>query len=152
MPGEVFKNKIRIRVNGILQYDHSILLVQLQSPVTEELVWMPPGGGLEFGESLADCLQREFREETGLQIRVGSLAFVNEMIKPPFHAIEFYISVHEAGGDVRLGTDPELPEDAQLLKDLRWVSAEELRDLNVVPDQLIPWIEGSGQDNMIDIF
>lgn len=30
-----------------------------------------PGGGLEFGEGLRDCLKREFKEETGFEIEVG---------------------------------------------------------------------------------
>lgn len=140
---EVYKNKVRIRVNGILQDDDTILLVQLESPVTGELVWMPPGGGLEFGESMEGCLEREFREETGLQIRVDSLAFINEMIEPPFHAVEFYFLVHRIGGEVRMGTDPELPGDAQLINDLRWVPSGELQELHVAPGQFVKWIEGA---------
>jgi 8-oxo-dGTP diphosphatase len=97
---EVFKDKVRLRVNGILQHDDAVLLVRLQSPVTDELVWMPPGGGVEFGESMTDALKREFCEETGLQVRVATLAFVNELIEPPFHAVEFYFNVHRAAGDL----------------------------------------------------
>ena len=145
MPSEAFKNKIRIRVNGILQDDNAVLLVQLKSPVSNELVWMPPGGGLEFGETMTECLQREFKEETGLRVDVGSLCFMNELVKPPFHAVEFYFSVQQAGGSLQKGSDPELSIDDQLLEEVRWISIEKLNEMNVVPDRLMTWLQDDFQ-------
>lgn len=136
MSGDVFKNKIRIRANGILQQDGALLLVQLKSPVTDELVWMPPGGGLQFGESMVTCLKREFREETGLKIKVGSLCFVNELVEPPFHAVECFFEVQQTGGDLKIGRDPELDEDEQLIKNLQWIPFNKLHNINVIPEKL----------------
>lgn len=143
MSGDVFKNKIRIRANGILQHDGALLLIQLKSPVTEELVWMPPGGGLQFGESMTNCLKREFKEETGLQIEVGSLCFVNELVQPPFHAVECYFEVQQSGGALSLGHDPELDEEEQLIKDLQWIPLNELGHIKLIPDQLEHWLKES---------
>lgn len=125
-----------MRVNGILIQDEALLLVQLKSPVNDELVWMPPGGGLEFGESMEACLKREFKEESGLDIEMGSLGFVNELVSPPFHAVECYFNVKRTGGDLRLGNDPELEKNNQLLKDLQWVALQNLSEKKVVPKQL----------------
>ena len=41
-----------------------------------------PGGGLEPNESLCECGEREVYEETGLRVRVTSLAFIGEWVVP----------------------------------------------------------------------
>ncbi len=41
-----------------------------------------PGGGLEPNESLFDCGEREVYEETGLRVRVTSVAFLREWVVP----------------------------------------------------------------------
>ncbi|MBN2732992.1 MAG: NUDIX domain-containing protein [Balneolaceae bacterium] len=153
MSGDIYKNKTRIRVNGLLFKDDSILLAQIKSPVNDALVWMPPGGGLHFGERIKDCLKREFREETGLDITVGSFVAINELVKPPFHAIEMYFKVEENGGQLRLGKDPEHDRDHQILKDLRWISFDAMGDIAVAPKALSGWISSlNSQNNSPTIF
>ena len=44
-----------------------------------DLAWTLPGGGMEPGESPFQALLREVREETGYEIRVGSLLGVYSM-------------------------------------------------------------------------
>jgi 8-oxo-dGTP diphosphatase len=136
-----------MRASGILKKDDSVLLVQLKSPVSNELVWMPPGGGIKFGEPMAQCLKREFAEETGLEVTMGPLLFVNEMVQPPFHAIECYFSVEKTGGQLHLGTDPELDEANQLLKDVQWISIDSLDEINVEPKQLKTRIQNITERN-----
>ena len=134
---EAYQNKIRIRVNGILVENSSILLVQIHSPVTEQRVWMPPGGGLEFGESLEDCLEREFKEETGAIITTEEFLFLNELIEEPYHAIELYYRVKKRGGKISLGADPEHDDHSQLLKAVEWKPISSLNTLKLSPEKLI---------------
>ena len=116
-------------------------MVQVHSPVTNELVWMPPGGGLEFGETLEDCLEREFREETGARIEVGEFLFLNELIEDPYHAVELFYKVRQIGGEIRLGSDPEHDAHSQLLKAVAWKPVAELRKLKVSPEKLLHQLE-----------
>ena len=48
----------------------------------ERGLWEFPGGSVEFGERLADALQREMREEYGIEVEVGELLDVVDHILP----------------------------------------------------------------------
>jgi 8-oxo-dGTP diphosphatase len=62
--------------------------------------WYTPGGRLMPGESLKECLAREVREETGLEVKVGDLAYVAEFWDEDSneHKVEcFFLATLEAG-------------------------------------------------------
>jgi 8-oxo-dGTP diphosphatase len=125
---QTFGNKVRIRVCGICQIQNSLLLVN-HSGIRPGDFWAPPGGGIEFGESMENCLKREFIEETGLQIEVGEIAFTCEYVHPPLHAIEIFFRVNVAGGILSTGIDPEM-HDNQIIKDVRFLTWTEIDSLN----------------------
>ncbi|HEY2004403.1 MAG TPA: NUDIX hydrolase [Candidatus Saccharimonadia bacterium] len=57
-----------------------------------ELNWFClPGGKLDIGERLEDCMARELLEETGIRAEVGKLLVVNDWISPKHkvHRVEF---------------------------------------------------------------
>jgi len=111
-----------------------LLLVQLRSPVSGNLIWTPPGGGVRFGESINQALLREFKEETGLTVRSGKLVYINELVQSEFHAIEFYFRVSVMEGEVELGTDPEHSTSEQILKNIGFFAKDEIQRKQVVPD------------------
>ncbi len=50
--------------------------------------WRLPGGGLEPNESLAECGEREVMEETGIEVKVSSVAFLREFVVPKYCVID----------------------------------------------------------------
>ena len=60
-------NLFNIRVYGILLNEQKQVLVSDEF-IRGNYYTKFPGGGLEFGEGLRDCLKREFKEEMGLDI------------------------------------------------------------------------------------
>lgn len=57
----------------VIDCDTNILLVRAGPLSATPGRWYLPGGGIQFGESPAECAVRETQEETGLSIRLGSL-------------------------------------------------------------------------------
>jgi 8-oxo-dGTP diphosphatase len=69
-----------IRVAALLVVADRILLVEQAKD--DEHYWLLPGGGVRFGESLYDCLQRELIEEIGAPITVDRPIGMVESIAP----------------------------------------------------------------------
>ena len=57
----------RQAVRAVLLTDNRrILMIQVQEPGTDFVLWITPGGGIEPNEDAETCLRREIQEETGL--------------------------------------------------------------------------------------
>jgi len=120
---------LRVRVGGVCIENNRMLLVQLKNFGPKGYFWLPPGGGVNFGESLEEALCREFCEETGFQIFIDHFICINQVIKPPLHAVEFFFAVKIIAGSLQIGTDPELPLDKQIINRIAWLTWEEIAQL-----------------------
>ena len=124
---QLYGGRTRIRVCGLCIERGRILLVN-HAGLRDGDFWAPPGGGIEFGETAPDALEREFLEETGLHVRVGQFLFVCELVSPPLHAVELFFEVETTGGQLLTGTDPESAAKPAI-KDVRYHSFSDLDDL-----------------------
>lgn len=82
-------------------------------------LWEFPGGKLLPDEDLVSCLQREIREELGVEIEVGSALGIYR------HAYtHFRVTLHAFCCSLRNGTEP----DSIQVNDLRWVKPARLSE------------------------
>jgi 8-oxo-dGTP diphosphatase len=114
-----------VAVGAVILDGGRVLLVQRgQEPLKGE--WSLPGGAVEIGETLADALAREVREETGLEIMVGPVLDVLDSIRrdpdgrPEYH----YVIVDYACG-IRAGTATMAAAGTDAA-DVRWVPLDDL--------------------------
>ena len=122
-----FGQQARVRVMGVLIREAKMLLINHSGLNEENELWLPPGGGVEFGENAIKCLEREFLEETNLVVTVGRMLFVNEFISDTIHAVELFFQIDDAKGVPRLGHDPELG-DRQILVEMGFLSIDEVKN------------------------
>lgn len=88
-------------------------------------MWEFPGGKLEAGETLSECVAREFLEEFGKEIMVGDLFM--DVTHTYENAGEFHLSAFWAFCD----TD-EIPEVNEHMA-YKWVSIPEMEKLEFCP-------------------
>jgi 8-oxo-dGTP diphosphatase len=68
--------KFNVRVYGLLIRENSVLALRETRFGLDFIKF--PGGGLEWGEGVSACLQREFREELNIEIEVNELFHIND--------------------------------------------------------------------------
>jgi 8-oxo-dGTP diphosphatase len=64
-----------VRYQGAIVQAHQLLLIKHREHASGHSYWVIPGGGQEAGETEEDCVRREMREETGLEVAVERLLF-----------------------------------------------------------------------------
>ncbi len=130
----IYQHKTRIRVCGLLESGHKILLIKHDRLGPAGYMWAPPGGGVSFGSSVKETLIREFKEETNLDIEIEKFLFVNEYKDSKYHAVELFFKVIRLSGELKLGIDPEVPSKEQILMDIKFMEFDDISSLN--PDNL----------------
>ena len=124
-----YGDRLRLRVCGICISDDRILMVRHDTVGPENIFWSPPGGGVHYGESAPIALIREIAEECGLIARIGELLFINEYIEAPLHAVELFFHVTEISGLPKIGIDPEFALDKQIIREVRFMTMAEIKEL-----------------------
>ena len=114
-----------VAVGGVVVHESRVLLIRRGQPPMEGR-WSIPGGILKLGETIAEGIERELREETGVQVRVLELIEIYEKVFRDrddllqYHFVildylcEFVEGTAEPGGDVT---------------EVQWASEQELDGL-----------------------
>lgn len=86
-------DKINIRVYATALKEGKVLV--LHEEYAGDHLMKLPGGGLEFGEGLLDCLRREFEEELNVKIKIlGHLYTQEEFVTSRFRENEQLLTVY----------------------------------------------------------
>ena len=133
----------RIRVAAIIIEDGKILLARHVK--ANKTYWLLPGGGVDFGESLADALVRELKEEACIDISIGHLVMANDSIPPDKHRhiVNLYFTASICGSELKLGSDERVAE-------ILFVPLNQLQELTFYPDirsELLSAIKHSFSNN-----
>lgn len=92
-------------------------------------IWMVPGGSVEDGESIKAAAAREVLEETGLEVEPFKLLWhVEEVSERGQRFVDFFLA-KIVGGSLALGKDPEFDDAGQVLREVRFMSREELQSI-----------------------
>ena len=117
---------------AVIKRGDQYLVTRRQEGVHLAGLWEFPGGKCDAGESLADCVRRELREELDADAIVGGelLAVTHDY---PERSVELHFLACELTGNPR----PLLGQE------MRWVARRELRSLEFPPadDELIALLE-----------
>lgn len=110
-------NRRTLHVACALIERHGLLLaVQRSAAMSLPLKWEFPGGKIEPGESPEECLQREVREELGIEVEAGEALPVFAHDYPGFSVVLYPLRCRITAGEMRLH------EHA----DARWLAPDEL--------------------------
>lgn len=94
--------------------------------------WALPGGKVEIHETLQAAVRREVKEEAGIEIRVGEIAGVFDlMVDEPESDIQHYIIIDFFAN--RVSGEPTFGDDAS---ELRWVPVAELENYDLAQQLL----------------
>jgi 8-oxo-dGTP diphosphatase len=116
-----------VGVGAVVIKDGKVLLVKRGVDPNKGL-WAIPGGSLKVGETLQEGAEREIMEETGITIRAKEPVYSFDFFERDgdgrvrFHYVIVDMMADYIDGEVQ-GADDAL--------EARWVSPEELKDMEV---------------------
>jgi len=110
---------------AIIRFEDKVLVVQRNEHMKLPLKWEFPGGKVESGESLEDCIRREIKEELNIEIELTSRLSTSNCDYPEF-SIQLipFLAVY-LSGDITLSEHKQylfLKKDE--LSKLDWAEAD----------------------------
>ena len=125
--GSEYPVQPQVAVGAVVFKNDRVLLVRRGKAPSSGL-WAIPGGRVELAETLQEAAEREIREETGITVKAREPVFTFDVVDRDdtggirFHYVIVDLAADYVAGELRPGDDA---------LDARWVSAREIRDLDV---------------------
>lgn len=123
----------RIRVSAVLRREDRLLLIRQEK--RGEQYWLLPGGGVNYGESLTQALQRELTEECGIEEDLpleGPVALVDSIAPERSLRAKHVVHVIFAGYLGGRSLDAVTSKDAAV-RGHRLFAVDELADVRLHP-------------------
>lgn len=133
-------NQTQLGVRAIIKNDDGLIMVE-HDEKRHGCILIFPGGGIESGENIFQATEREVMEETNIKVKAEKIAYIREILYGNQSGIEFYVLCSVVNGELSLGYDPELGKNEQILKDVREVGWEEIRNNKWFPEELYGRLE-----------
>ena len=89
----------RISTGTIIEREDRVLLVRHVKPGAYDF-WVAPGGGVKGAETLEAAAAREAREEAGVEVAIGKLAYIEEFFSPECRTVKFWFAARLTGGQL----------------------------------------------------
>lgn len=116
---------MKIRPSAIIIKNDAILLMKYEYNGHD--VYNLPGGNLEFGEPMKDCLRRELQEELQIETKINDLKFILELRQK-----ENYSLHHIFEAEV-LNNEPKLNPEHTSALEVEWIIVSELSLIKMYP-------------------
>jgi 8-oxo-dGTP diphosphatase len=125
--------KHRIAAGVLIVENEKVLLVRHQKEGVYDF-WVAPGGGAEGNEDLIATAQREVKEETGLQVEVMKLAYVEEFSNPHTRELKVWFTGRVIGGSLNANS---VEAQREFITEVAWLDRSDFQGRTIFPTPLL---------------
>jgi len=120
-------HRMKVRGAALIIREGKLLVLAYDYP--KGRIFAIPGGGMEDGESLAETIIREYREELGLEVAIGPLRYVGDMMRQG----DIKQAIHVVFEARILAGTPLLNPHHTSAADVLWLDLSELDAVRLYP-------------------